>query len=87
MLVSPKEYKNVFFLDPSSSMIKDELEIYNNKERERFRRKKSSKMRKDSVKLLRKSIETKHLDKQKVFWNMRSITKNFFDVISRTGQY
>ena len=62
----PREYQKVFVLKSSSSILQDELEIYNNKERTNFRSKKSSKTRKDSIKLLRKSIESRSPEEEKV---------------------
>ena len=71
----PQEYQDVFILDSSSSILNGQLEIYNNKERKRFRSKKSSMTRKDSLKLLRKSIESRSPEEEKV---SRKLCKEIF---------
>eukprot|EP00090_Calanus_glacialis_P035373 TRINITY_DN60404_c0_g1_i1.p1 TRINITY_DN60404_c0_g1~~TRINITY_DN60404_c0_g1_i1.p1 ORF type:complete len:145 (-),score=37.40 TRINITY_DN60404_c0_g1_i1:70-474(-) len=65
-LLVPQEYQKIFVLESSSSFLQDQLEIYNTEERKSFISKKSSKMRKDSLKLLRKSIESRTSEEEKV---------------------
>ena len=65
IIASPQENQNIFLLDSSSNNDKDMLEIYNNKERELFSRRRSSKTRKDSLKMIRKSLGSRSIDDER----------------------